>query len=484
MKKSFTLKSWIALVLTMLLTNSINAQSTVTKSVPGDYPTVQAALLAQVDATLATASELASGDTYIINVAEGIFNAPINNNVLSWPNKKLTVVIQGAGADKTFQRSADATLTQRIALGVAGTRWLQIGGAAGDLNSGSSLTIKDMTFQYLGTESTNQAAGAGLNLIADLQMDVLIENVVYDNIVGQVIVNNPRGGTNLTIENCLFKENLATTRGSTNSTRGVLAKDAGTLTIRNTTFYSNEIRDLESNLNGYILYANTNATRGLDMNVILENNAFVNNKNIVAEFESVSPILSLSPSIDATSFNVTMKNNILIGNIRSGKVNDVDLHVSNVDKVTWVETSGNILNKSLKSYYDEVAMARVFEAYSFDGAKIDPTYTYTDPRIAFTMEGDLPALTPDANAIGGVTYTGDGGVVGITKNASTSIKAYVYNRTMVVDGLKSGDLVDVYTILGSLYKRSVATANRLEAELPTGLYIVRSGSFTQKLMVK
>jgi hypothetical protein len=479
MKEKFTIKSLFLLTMACFIISPVFGQKTVTKSVPGDYVNVQDAM-AYINAV---DTELESGDSYVINVGEGVFNAPTTNNLLSWPEKKLFVLIQGAGADKTFQRPNNAELNSRIPLATQGTRWIQISGDPGE-KDGSTLTIKDMTYQYMGSFSTNLGVGSGLNITATFALNILLENVVYDNCVGPAIVNVPQMGPTLAIENCLFKQCVATSRDG-GIIFGMVRKKANNFTIRNTTFFSNEFQDVADppTYNGYIIYAQVDEIDP-SSNVVLENNAFVNNRyvnnrGIEVEPTTRNPIITIQ-STELGVNNLTMVNNILIGNGRSGQVNDVDLWIPNPTFINWVASSGNILNTAITS----TEVEGVYAPLTFDGSKIDPSYTYLDPRIAFTMEGDLPALTLDANFIGGVTYTGDGGVVGIEKNADGSIKAYVYNRTMVVDGLRSGDLVEVYTVLGSLYKRSVATANRLEAELPTGLYIVRSGSFTQKLMVK
>lgn len=470
--KNSTYLRLFSLVLGVFLFGSINAQRTVT--VPGNYATVQQALIAEF--TAAT-----DGESIIIQVGEGVFNAPVDNNVSTWPaDKKLFITIQGAGADKTFQRPSIASgVTGRPTPATTGvTRWFQISGTKAEANKGSSLTIKNMTFQYFGTYNTNLAAGSALNLIMDTEMQVTIENVVYDSNVGQAVVNNPRG-TGLTFQNCLFINNVSTTRG-TNVLRGVLAKDGGVFTIRNTTFYSNEFQDFATTYNGYIVYAQTTATLP-ELTLVMENNAFVNNryvKNVESqdELDAIKPIITLKRAV-GTVYTATLTNNIMVGNGRPGQTKDVDLYIPN-DTIN-LTASGNILTSAVTASTESG-----FIAYTFAGSKIDPTYTYTDSRINFTMDGNLPQLILDANFIGGVTYTGDGGIVGFDNVKNTHLKAYAFNNTLIVKGIQAGKMIEIYTITGSVFNRSIVKSDEFEMTIPKGLYIIRYENKSQKVLVQ
>ena len=57
------------------------------------------------------------------------------------------------------------------------------------------------------------------------------------------------------------------------------------------------------------------------------------------------------------------------------------------------------------------------------------------------MDGDLPALTADDKAIGGVSYSGDGGEevhVRFDNVKDSQFKAYIFDDTLYVKGVQSG----------------------------------------------
>jgi hypothetical protein len=472
MKKFTYLKLLVLMFSSVLVSFSVSGQKTVT--VPGTYASITAALTGEF-------ALLENNDELIINVAEGIvFAQGATNTNLTWPGKVLKITVQGAGADKTFQRAVDGR-NARVATDITGTRLMQLSGTTG--MEGSTLTFKNMTFQYLGSFIGNPAAGCVINLNSDFALDLTYENVVFDNCVGISVVNVPRAVSKLTINNCLFKECVGTPRrDGWNVMRGIIAKDGGNLIIRNTTFISNENFDISPtpSLNGYVINAQTTVAHN-EATFLLENNAFVNNKNVAPDYAVLSPVVSLKPGLDATgAFNLTLNNNILIGNLRSGALLDTDISVINPEKITWAASSGNILTKVLKPGEEE----GTYVGYSFAGSKIDPTYTYTDPRIAFEMDGDLPKLTNDANAIGKVTYTGDGGeVVSVKQPGSVYHKIYSFDRVLTIEGLKQGQEIEIFTIAGTLYTRATAAGDTYRTELPKGIYLVRSGAVSQKVLI-
>lgn len=436
-------------------------------NVPADYPTVHGALSAKIGA-------LIDGDTLIIKVGEGIIYAPANDNSLTWPAKKMHIFIEGSGASKSILRGFNQSLTQRIAADANGTRWLILSGSSG--MDGSTLSFKDLSFQFLGSFRNTNAAGGVLNVQADYNIQVSFENVVFDNCVGSALVNIPRGKPSLTIENCLFKECVASNRrDNTNIMRGLIAKDGGSVTIRNSTFYSNENQDILSppSLNGFVVSNATSITYPA-MNVILENNAFVNNRNKVAGYTALSPLVGFKAD-GSGLYSVSMKNNIMLGNLRNGEANDADVYVSNTSKITMAaDNQGNYLNKALN-----LISAGVYENYSIPGAYIDDTYTYTDPRINILMDGDLPLLTADSYGIGHISH----GIVGISRISNSDFKVYSQNSKMRVEGLKYGDLFEVYSLSGSLIRRVNVANDSFEMVMPKGFYIVSSGYNSRKIVI-
>jgi hypothetical protein len=444
------------LILSLFFTAG-NAQQTVTVNVPGDFATIPAAL------TGSWGEPLVDGDNLVIQVAEGILSAPTGNTNVAWPAKRLNVTIQGAGAGKTIQRGAHE---ERIADGAVGTRWMQL--QAGTEGMGGSVVIfKDMTFQYLGGTTGVHGAGAVLNILAVHELEVKFENVVFDNCVGMAVINSPQIQTTLVFENCLFTENVAKGRtDQPNASRGIIHKRGGKLEVRNTTFYSNEnLADNPAIDRGFCITAGTN-DESPNLEVILENNAFVNNQSKVLQYPDtlVSPVITFEPGfvVETVSIKVAMNNNILIGNTRTGIANDVDVLVKNSDLVTWETSAGNILNKSVRKISETE-----YEDFELPGSLVDETYTYTDPRINFTMDGNLPELILDDKAIGGVSYSGDGSPVtgGFDNVKTNNFKAYAFNNTLFVKGVQAGGTIEVFSITGSIVARSIARSDEFEMQI-------------------
>jgi len=477
MKNSTFLMCSFVLVMfvSSLLDNPLNAQ--ITKTVApsgGDYTNILTAITTELP-------NIPDNGTLTVNVAEGSYEIAATTN-MNWPAKKIDIVVQGAGAGKTIQKSISG-LEARIDPETSGLRWLQITNATGVTTGTGSITFKDMTFQYLGAYKLVAAAGCVVNCITDATITAKFENIEFNNCVGSSIINSPKSVSTIVLENCLFKECVGTPRRDNNNDMlGLVNKTGGTLIIKNTVFHSNENGDVDSPTpsNGFAVNVSTLPLYP-SVDVILENNAFVNNKNVVTDYVALSSVISFKPGIEATAFNVTMNNNILVGNQRAGQANDVDLQVVNSEKLTWVASAGNILSKAVKS----TATPGEYEPYTFAGSKIDNTYTFTDPRINFIMDGTLPKLTADSKGIGKVEYTGDGGsplAVKVNKNAN--FKAYVSNKTLIVEGLNVGSTVEIYSITGALVSKNINQSDRFQMKMQNGIYLLRSGNSSLKVIVQ
>jgi hypothetical protein len=434
-------------------------------TIPGIYTSVQAALAGEW-------TKLTDGGSLTVNVSEGVFYAPSAGNSLLWPGKRINVIVQGVGAGKTIMRPFNQNLTQRIAPLTDGTRWMELTGSSG--MDGSTLLVKDMTFQYMGSYQKVIAAGCVFNFRIDQSFEATIENVVFDNCVGLAIVNNPRGNTDLIIDNCLFKECVSTERENGNAMRGLIAKDGGSLTVRNTTFYSNENQDSNPSpsLNGFAVNAGSTATYPA-MEVVLENNSFVNNLNKVPGYNVLSPVVALKP--DGTGvYYLSALNNIFIGNRRTGEENDVDLYISNTGRLLISESSGNLLTRSVS-----LVSAGVYEDFLLEGSLVNAAYTYTHPDINFTMDGELPVLSPDFHGIGKMVRLPLN-----TKNLKNpSFRVYTVNNVLRMEGLTPGISIQIYNLSGSPVINYTAATDHFETELSKGFYLVRAGNESYKTIV-
>ena len=86
--------------------------------------------------------------------------------------------------------------------------------------------------------------------------------------------------------------------------------------------------------------------------------------------------------------------------------------------------------------------------------------------------------------MGKVAYTGDGGEVTNVKQTGTALyKLYSYNGVLTIEGLKHGQSIKIFTIAGSLYTRATVTGDTYRTELPKGIYLLRSGAVSQKMLI-
>jgi hypothetical protein len=121
------------------------------------------------------------------------------------------------------------------------------------------------------------------------------------------------------------------------------------------------------------------------------------------------------------------------------------------------------------------------------GFLVDASYTYTDPRIDFVMEGDLPKVHYDDKGVGYLVYNGDGtggDPSSVNELPLNSLVVYSSNGVVNIKGVKIGELVEVYSLTGSLVAREPAHSEQLSIALPRGLFIVRSGVQASKVLVQ
>ena len=484
MKKTSTIKVLLLSSAMLFLFFGLFAQKTV--NVPGDHATILVAINQE-------SKTLVDGDELIITLNEGLYEQSDKYN-FNW-KKRLKITILGAGADKTILKS---NLSAPPVWGeVSEIRFAAVTNA---LMSGSEINFKDLTFKYFGASEGNGSIGTILQFAGkDMTLTSKFTNVIFDSNMGFSLINANNQGHSFEFENCLFINNIITYQTQTPPIEkaGLIAiRRGGNLTLRNSTFISNENIEYDgiSGNHGSLMWLGGDTAS--QSNIIMENNAFINTTNRVphpdSTLTSYESVISFLPNMEADQYNVTMKNNIAIGNGRPGFPNDVDVVLANPEKITFVESSGNIFNRVIKVMTteevvgEEIIRVRTYVDFNLPGSKISPLYTYANPDILFEMDGALPKLTVDANGIGHVKYTGDGGTpppVSVNIRESDPVKIYAFNRVLQVEGLKSGDVLEIYNITGSLFSSTVVTTDRFEKEMPKGIYIVRAGKNVKKVLV-
>jgi hypothetical protein len=481
MKKKFTLKSIGLVVFSLFLMGTLNAQKTVTKTVApsgGDYTTVIAALLDICSATPSYVTPvLAEGDNVIINVSGDIIEPvgtlfPSNIGVINTGGTGVNILIQGDKADNTFLTGP---------LPTAENRWLQFGTAT---LGGVTFKLKNLTFRNWGALTTFGVGNGGVMMlnpaITNGKMKAIFENVVLSGNSGRSVVAIWNSGYNVEFINCLFKDNIVSTMtsGTTaqqNNLNGLIYKQqAEDLKVQNCTFINNVIKPLTAaNFQGGLVNYNIAASK--NGNFVFEGNVAVNNRyDAAASTSEVKSMVNCGINSSAVSLTFSIKNNIMIGNKRDGGNSDVDFYFPTIALITPLASEGNIVNTAIDGTLATIELP---------GFKIDPGYTYTDPRINFTMDGQLPKLTNDGNGIGKTAHSGNGSLTGL-KSMDRSFKIFPVNQSLRIEGLTAGTSVEVYNIMGSLVKSKLASSVVTEFDmLAKGVYIVKIGLKSQKVVV-
>ncbi len=307
---------------------------------------------------------------------------------------------------------------------------------------GWSFTLKNIKLQNWGY---GNAAGGIINInqASTGGMKVTMINVEFEYMMATAgaIVQSNMNNNELYMDN-VFIHN-STVYENTNFQGLFHLRRIGKLTVKNSTFMSNDRysrslangNDQARNTGTIFRILHTNNQENQNLTILFENNAFIDNlpvdiprhtgfstgdvtleptpKNIA------QPLISFEHegAVDKTSvIDITMKNNIMIENRREGENMDVDILVLDRQGIEGriifndpEEGNYNIVNSAVINK-ELVGTSWTFEDMTLDGYKISRGYTYTDPDIAFEMEGNLPKVFYDNHGVGFVTYTGDGGV--------------------------------------------------------------------------
>jgi hypothetical protein len=483
--KTFTKLISVFLFTHLIIIGSVYSQTSKTVVVAdmgGDYTSiVQAANEGSVD--------MASGDTLYITIPEGTKVEPSGNHFINW-GKLLHVVISGAGADKTIITRTDEAFTAPTgepptavgnpltapppteAPGLGGRLFAM---AANADMVGSTLTVKNLSFKYMGN-TTGQATGSVINFQGPLVINVKFENIIFDQCVGRALVNHNNYTIDLAFENVLFINCVSSRRtDNTEGHQGLVQRAfGGKTTFRNVTFMSNKVNTTDvhtGNTGGLIRMVGDRAP----IYLTLENVVAINNRYTQTSSSNVKhTMMTFQGGVanDPKSISVSLKNVVAIDNAREDNANDVDILLIGADSVLISEeSSGNYINKALR------LVGTDYSEPTITGTNISIDNSYQS--LNFTMQGPLPQLTPDEFGVGKVSYQ----VTGVKQNQLHALKVYSFNSMVKVSGLNPGDKLYVYTITGSLYSGKTATDSEISFEMPKGLYIIKSGNRTGKVIV-
>jgi hypothetical protein len=138
---------------------------------------------------------------------------------------------------------------------------------------------------------------------------------------------------------------------------------------------------------------------------------------------------------------------------------------------TWLSGLYNLYNLRTNGYG--------FHAWPPSWANQSNSEPLFDPTPEFD-ETDFFNLTRDA--LKGIQvnpiYTST-----INIKSADPYKVYLVNDKLRVEGLRSGESLEVYTMTGSLYERIVSSSDQVELSLQKGFYLVKTNEFTKKVVM-
>lgn len=440
--------------------DDIDPVNRITVNIPKNYASI-------ITAVNGEHAKLNAGDELIITIDEGIYEQTAAT-LLNW-QKRAKITVVGAGAGKTI-------LQANISASPNGFRMTQVLDAS---MAGSEITFKDLSLKNFGTSTSTLGNGGVIHIGVNTgNTKCNFINVIFDSNNSLNLLYGNALGMSWNIDNCLFINNTGSYNtgsppGGKNSL--ICITKGGNFELKNSTFISNhnyEINEVATVDRGSLLWVNSNAQA--TTNVTLLNNAFINTMNTNPLHNVRSPAISFTPTTESSQFNLTMSNNIAIGNKREGYDNDIDLLINNPHKINLLVSSENIMNTAVIS-----------GEFSTDGFSINPEYTYMHPEINFIMDpgNNLPALKMDVHGIGYVEYLGAN-----TNHVKNNIQfvnsgIYTYNGKLILEGLNYGMVIEIFTITGSLFSRINITSNRVEKELPLGVYLIKANTEIKKVIV-
>jgi hypothetical protein len=446
--------------------SKLNAQKTVNANVPADGALIH-------DAIAAVSGQLEQGDSLVITVDPGTYIYEERHD-LGWGEiLYVDVLIKGSGADNTEFKF---DLPGRPGPDNPGVTPFHSIFSEG--NDSSTFTMEGIKFMYGGNYTEKGGAvGAVHRLFRPNSLTMKFENCIFESNCGLQLFNAVKNDISYSFNNCQFTNNLLLGVGNSDREGIITVSGIKSLSVTNCTFMSNEIINRRS-----AEFSNKAAGAAIDFagrvgqisEVIIENNAFINTKVNIAEFDTILAVVRIKAD---TLLNITMRNNIFMGNYM-GAAEFADLLLINPENMNFT-SEGNIMNKVLRLEDGDEPVN--YLDYTIEGALIDETYSYTDPRIDFEMDFDVPKLTADEFGIGHVNYSGNGTNVSVNQSPARELNAYVYDGILKVKNLKAGDRVDVYNIVGVKVKTRLADSDIIEMSLPKGIFIIKSGHKVKKV---
>ena len=443
--------------------------------IPADYPTVKAA----IDAINAD-QKIAIGEEVTIQIAEGVFTSETITRI----DKAIRLTIQGAGANKTTLQGLD----NRPVPGIANdNRFMLIDQSS---YSGLEINLRGIRFKNWGFGSS--VNGGFISVIQANIVTVNYQDCEFESMAARVgaVFQSNNFHHRFSMDNCFVHHCLSF---DDNHFKGIMNfVGTGNISITNSTFMSNEQHVLNR---GNI---STGTDRGMREGIVitmsqgvrnpslirLANNVFVDNKvvdggNPAYEKPVMSILRNSNTNMNPYLFEFT--NNVFIGNRRDESYSDVDVLFddSGTGIISFVKSDSNILTSMVKY------VAGSYVPVVQEGFMIDETYTYTDPRIDFVMDGDLPLVHYDETGVGYLVYHGNGTdpFTRVNDTHYHPLDIFVSQGQIRIKGLAPGEVVEVYSMTGSLVSRSTVHTDPFSISLPKGIFVIRAGNSVNKIVV-
>jgi hypothetical protein len=517
-------KTLSIMLFVLFLSKGISGQITI--NVPTDYPGIRAALTAIAEniGTYPAGSAIlirVHGEGYTVGYDPDGAASQTYIDIADLSTRAYKITIEGDGADKTTIKGYSALEAMpELRFGNNHDKALRFI----IVRSGNSLelTFKNLKFQYWGFGNDQGGVIVNLNAASDNGMKVSFINCEFEHLMaraGTILVSNQPNNEiyfdNVFVHNCIIFDNNSF-NGFVNATR------TKNLTVKNSTFMSNNRYTINLGAtntggergvrNGTIFWYRQPNNQDDTKNILFENNVFINNgpvdtpswATVVAGGFTLNPtptnieqpLISIQHEGNAantTAINVTMRNNIMIENRRSGDNRDVDLLIKNAPTETRIvfTNPGTGNQNKLNAFFQ--LQNEVYVNANVTGYQVSKDYTYTHQDIDFEMDGTLPRVFYDAFGIGHVKTRGS--TTGISELFNPEFKLNVFpnpaSQVLQITSDKMIEKIRLVNVLGQVILEQTVNANSSEiivSSIKEGLYMIQAvtenANVVQKVYIK
>ncbi len=433
----------------------------------------------------------AMSSVYILDV-EGTITGSAGNVVFN-QSEDITLIVDGNGVG-TMQATDDVTWNAAATNESGGAGGRFFGGPYNNGSGGLTIILEELNIKNAGYTDTNGGVIFNMN-VGGKTANAVIRRCNVSNLMARsgAIAHAVSSPYSLSIEDSYFNNIITINNGAYGSP--IFVNKKSVLSVTNSVFdgikksADQNGSSMDHKAEGSILYYNGSVS-GTSLEII--NNTFINNQGLRAEMTADQSTIYINPGLAGVP--VTIANNLFVGNgAATTTASYYDVNIAGSNAPTLTDCTNNVMNSQ--------------NGLGATGNDIDPTYTYDDSAIKFTMDGDYPELFTTSMGVNFVKANGssvyakasaavapDFDIAGNARAASPSVGAYEASAdpasglndaletsvglypNPVQDVLYVGGAaarLSVYNVAGQLVRSYQVENNQVDvASLATGMYIV------------